>query len=66
MFWSSTQNRRGNSKTNQQVQKSLYNWILQHPKVVHPPIENVCLKLSIEGQIETQLVPKLLLQVLFR
>ena len=43
--------------------KFLYNWILQHPQVVVSPIENDCLKLSIDGQVEPQLVPKFLLRV---
>ena len=44
--------------------KSLYNWILKHPYVVQSPIENDCLKLSIDSQVETQLFPKLLLRSL--
>ena len=63
---SSIPKRRGHSKINQQVKKALYNWILQYPQVVHSPIANVCLKVSIDGQVETQLVPKLLLNVSIR
>ena len=43
--------------------RSLHNWIIKHPQVVQSPIANDFLKLSIDGQSETQLVPKFLLQV---
>ena len=48
------------------MKKSLCNWILQHPQVVQYPIENACLKVSIDGHSATQLVLKLLLQVSFQ
>ena len=41
----------------------LYNWILKHPRAVMSPIANICLKLSINGQVEPWFVPKILLQV---
>ena len=43
--------------------KYLYNWILHHPQVVKYKIDNDCLKVSIDSHSETQLVPKLLLEV---
>ena len=53
-----------NTYKNQWIgKKALYNWILQHPKAVKYPITNDCLKVSIDSHDETQLVPKLLLQV---
>ena len=58
--------RGGDIKNKQTGQKTPYNWILQHPWVVQPPIANDCLKLSIAVQTETKLVPKFSLQVLVR
>ena len=66
MLWPSVPKRRGYSKINQHIKKALYNFILQHPHIVTSSIENYCLKLSIDSQVEPQLVPKLLLQILFR
>ena len=63
MLWSSIPKQRSHTKINQQVKKTIYNWILQHPQVVVYPIEYYCLKLSINGQVEPQLVPKLLFQL---
>ena len=54
-------NRKEDSKTNDQINKSLYNWIMRHPQVVQSPIVNDCLKVNIDGHTEPQLVPKLLL-----
>ena len=53
-------------KNNQQVKNYLYNRILQHPQVVVSPIENDCIKLSIDAKVEPRLVPKYLLQVSVR
>ena len=64
MLWPSMPKRRLCPRINQQVKKSLYNWILQHPQVVVSPIENYFLKLFVDGQMEPQLVPKCLVQVL--
>ena len=58
MLWYSIPKRRGHSKTNQQVKKYFNNFILQHPQVVHYTIANDYLKLSIDGKVETKLVPK--------
>ena len=58
--------RKGNSKINDQIKKSLYNWIMHHPQVVQSPIVNDCLKVIIDGHTEPQLVPKLLLHVSIR
>ena len=33
MLWSSIPNIKGHTKFNEQINKSLYNWILQHPQV---------------------------------
>ena len=32
--WSLKQNQEGNSKIDEQIKKSLYNWIIHHPQVV--------------------------------
>ena len=53
-------------KNQSTVKKDLYNWILQHPQVVHPPIANDYLKLYTDGHSETQFVPKYLLHVSVR
>ena len=50
----------------EQINKSLYNWIMHHPQVVQSPIENNCLKMKIDGNTEPQLVTKLLLQMSVR
>ena len=63
MLWSSITKSKVHTKINEIFKKSLYNWILQHPQVVQSPITNDCLKFSIDGHSEPQLVPKLLLQV---
>ena len=65
MLWSSIPNRKGHTKINEQVRISLYNFILQHPQAVQSPIAHDCLKVSIDGNSESQLVSKLLLQVSF-
>ena len=46
--------------------KYLYDWILHHPQIVQSPISNYCIKASIDSHSETQLVPKLSLQVYVR
>ena len=56
-------NRKGNSKINNQIKKSLYNWNMNHPQVVQSPIFNYCLKFNIGGHTGPQIDPKLLLQV---
>ena len=53
----------GTFKNQSADQKDLYNRILKHPQVLQLQISSYCLKLSIDGQAEKQLVPKLLLQV---
>ena len=52
-----------NSKINDQIKESLYNWIIHHPQVVQSPIVNDCMKVNTDGHNEPQLSPKLLLQV---
>ena len=66
MSWSSIPKMRGNSKTNQHIKRDLYNCIIQHTQVYQSTIANDRLKLSIDGQVETQLVPKLSFQVSVR
>ena len=64
--WSLKKKQKCNSKINEQIKKSPYNCIMQHPQVVQSPIFNDCLKLKIDGPAELQLVPKLLLRVSVR
>ena len=59
-------NRKGDSKMNDQIKISLYNWIMHHPQVVQLPIVNDFLKVKIGGHTEPQLVPYFLLQVSVR
>ena len=66
MLCSSIKNRKGHTKINEQVKKYLYNYIIQHPQFVQYSISNDCLKLSIDGHYEPQLVTKFLLQVSVR
>ena len=58
--------RKGNSKIYEQINKSLYNWIMNHPQVVQSPIVNDYLKVKIDSHTEPKLVPRLLLQVSVR
>ena len=50
--WALKPNRKENSKINDQIKKSLYNWIICHPQVVQSPIFNYCLKVNIDGKTE--------------
>ena len=40
MLWPSITKSKGHTKINEQVNKYLYNWILQHPQVLQYPISN--------------------------
>ena len=55
-----------NSKVDEQIKKSIYNWIMHHPQVLQSPIVNDCLKVKNDGHTEPQLAPKLLLHVSVR
>ena len=57
------QERKLNSKINEQIKKSLYNWIMNHPQIMRSSIFNACMKVKIDGHTEPQLVPKKLLKV---
>ena len=63
MLWSSIPKKKVYTKINERVRKYPYNWILQHTNVAQYPIANDCLKVSIDGHSEQQLVPKLSLQL---
>ena len=52
MLWSSITKSKGHKKTNEQVNKYIYNWILHHPQVVQSTIYNDQLKVSIDGDYE--------------
>ena len=60
--WELNKKRKVNSRINDQIKKSLYNWIMHHPQVVQSPIVNDCLKVNIDGNTKPQLVPDFLLQ----
>ena len=64
--WALKQKRKLNSKIDEQIKKSLYNWIMNHTKVVQSPIVNDSVKVKNDDHTETQLIPKLLLQVSVR
>ena len=36
--WALKKNQEGNLKINEQIKKSIYNWIIHNPKVVQSPI----------------------------
>ena len=57
---------KGNWKINEHIKRNLYTWITRHPQVFQSPISNYCLKVLLDDQTETQLVPKLLLHVSVR
>ena len=44
----------------------MFAWITRHPQVFQSPISNDCLKFMLDDKSETQLIPKLLLQVSVR
>ena len=48
---------------NNQIDKSLFNWIMHHPQVVQSTIFNYSLKVNIDGHTGPQTVPSFLLQV---
>ena len=64
--WALKQNQKLNSNIDEQIKKSLYNWIVHDPQVVQLPIANYFLKVKIDGHTEPQLVSKLLLQLSVR
>ena len=47
--WALKQNRKYNSKIDEQIKKSIYKWIMHHPQVVQSPTFNDCLKVKIDG-----------------
>ena len=64
MLWSSIQKIQVYLKTQPTRKNNLYNFILQHPQVVVYPIENDCIRLSNDYQVEPQLANKLLFAVI--
>ena len=50
--WTLNKKRKWDSKINDQINKSLYNWIMHHPQVVQSPIFNDCLKVKMDGHNE--------------
>ena len=52
MIWSFKPKRKVNSRIKNQMNNSLYNWIINHPQVVQSPIFNDCLKVNIDGHTE--------------
>ena len=64
--WALKQKLKGHSKIIEEINKSLYNYIIHHPQVVQSPIVNNSLKVETDVYTEPQLVPKLLLHVSVR
>ena len=64
MLWYNIPKQHRHTKIYQQINKALYDLIIQHLQVVVSPIANDCLKLSIDGQLEPRLVPKFSFHVL--
>ena len=64
--WELEQNQKVNSIISNDMNKSLYNLIKNHPLVVQSPIVNDCLKVNIDDNTRPQIVQKLLLRVFFR
>ena len=65
-LWTKKVKRKRHSKINEQIKRNLYTWITHHPQVVESPIPNDCLKVMLDYQTESQLVPKFLFQVSVR
>ena len=63
ILWTNNLKRKGHSKINEEIKRSIYSWITCHPQVFQSPISNDCLKVMFDYQTEPQLVPKLLLQM---
>ena len=61
--WALKPKQKGNSKINNQIKKSLYNFIMHHPQVVQSPIFNDCQKVDIDGHTEPNFFPERLLQI---
>ena len=55
--------RLGHTQINKCVNITLYEWILKHIQVLQSPISNYLLKVSLDNNSETQMVPNTLLQV---
>ena len=64
--WTNKPKRKRHSRIKQQIKRNICAWITRHPQVVQSPIFNGCLKCMFDDQIESQLVPKLLLHVFIR
>ena len=56
----------GDDVLSMHIKHNLYAWKTRHPQVFQSPIYNYCLKFMFDDYTETQLVPKLLLQVSVR
>ena len=48
MLWEMQTKQKVNSQINDQIKKSLYNWIMRHLQVVQSPIFNDFLKVNID------------------
>ena len=63
VLWSSILKKRGHTKIIAYIKQALYSSVLHHPQAVQSPISNDCLKVSIYGQSETYILPKLLFKL---
>ena len=50
--WALKQKRKVNSKINDQINNSLFNWIMHNPQVVQSAFVNDCMKVNIYGHTE--------------
>ena len=60
-LWSIIHKISGHTKINLFVKQDLYSLVLRHSQVVHSPIANDLLKVSINDQNQKYISPKLLL-----
>ena len=65
-LWKMKTKRKGNSKINNWINNSLYNWIILHSHIVQSPIFNNIMKMNIDDHTRPKIVPSLLLQVYVR
>ena len=63
--WALKPKRKGNSRINDNIKKTFYNWIINNPQVLQSPIFNDCLKVNIDGHTRPQIVPIFNLRCLY-
>ena len=66
ILWTKKTKLKGHSNINEQIKRNQYELITRHPQVVQSLTFNDCLKVMFDYHTESQLVPKLILQVSVR